>query len=130
MATLIPTYSAGGAVLAGNSGVPASVQVDLHGNVVAPGGSATVAIAAGSATSTSVVKAASGRLCRVIATGVAASTAALTFYDNASAASGTIIGIIPTGTNPGQSFDIQMPASNGITAGLLSGSAAVTVSFY
>jgi len=60
----------------------------------------------------------------------ATSTAVLKFYDNASAASGTVIGIVPSGATAGQVFDLEMPAGNGITAGLLSGSAAVTVSFY
>jgi hypothetical protein len=128
MTTLTPTYSPGGAAAAGTSGVPASVQVDLKGTVVVPGGSATVAIAAGASTVAQVVKASAGRLCRIIVT--TTGTADLKFYDNASAASGTVIGYIPSAATLGQSFDIQMPASNGITAGLLNGSAAVTVSYY
>lgn len=125
---LTPTYSPGGAVAAGTKGVPAMVQVDLNGNVVAAGGSATAAIAAGASTSALVVKASAGRLCRAIVTTVG--TTDLKFYDNASAASGTVIGYIPTAATLGQSFDIQMPASAGITAAVVSGTAAVTVSYY
>lgn len=110
--------------------VPATVQVDALGNVVSAGGSATVAVPAGASTTAQVIKSSAGRLCRAVATGGSASTAALTFYDNASSASGVAIGVVPSGASAGQSFDFQMPASNGITAGLLSGSAAVTVSFY
>jgi hypothetical protein len=109
--------------------VQAVAQVDGLGNVATPGGTTTATIVAGTGTTVQVVKASAGRLYRVLVTG-ATSTAALTFYDNASAASGTVIGIVPSGATTGQSFDIQMPANNGITAGLLSGSASVTVSYY
>lgn len=125
--TLIPTYSPGGAVLAGNSGVPAAVQVDLNGNVVVPGGSAAVAIVAAK-TGVTVVKASAGRLCRVLVQSTVATNAILV-YDNASAASGTVIGAIPVGAAVG-AYDFEMPAVNGITVGGNSTNPAMTVSFY
>lgn len=126
--TLVPTYSASAAILAGNNGVPAVVQVDLNGNVVSPGGgSATVAIAAAKSAVT-VVKASAGRLCRVLVQ-TAVATNAVLVYDNATAASGTVIGVIPVGAAVG-SYDFEMPASNGITVGGNATNPAMTVSFY
>lgn len=89
--------------------------------------SATAVVAAG--VGTTVIKAGAGRLWRVTVTG-AAPTGALTFYDNATTGSGTVLAVIPaSGVTSGQTFDIQMPAANGITAVGSTGSAAVTVSY-
>lgn len=128
MATLVPVYHAGGAVAAGVSGVPASVQVDLNGTAVIPGGSATVAIAASKAAVT-VVKASAGRLCRLLVT-TAGTATTVSIYDNASAASGTIIGIFPGNAVAGTSYDFEMPAINGITVGGASTNPAMTISYY
>jgi hypothetical protein len=92
------------------------------------GGSLTLPIA-GAAAGPSVIKASAGRLARVLATTTGATTA-ITFYDNASACSGTIIGFLPATVAAGTVTDFSMPAANGITACGGTGSAAVSVSFY
>lgn len=122
--------NAGGSVSIAGVTVQAVALVDAVGNVASGGSSSAAAVPAGASTTAQVIKSAGGRLFRAVATGASASTAALTFYDNASAASGLAIGVVPSGATPGQSFDFEMPAKNGITAGLLNGSAAVTVSYY
>lgn len=55
------------------------------------------------------------RLCKVLVT--VAGTTAATIYDNATAASGTIIGYIAASTAVGTLIDFQMPAEFGITVG-------------
>lgn len=52
------------------------------------------------------------RLCRFLVT--ATGTTNLAIYDNNNAASGTIIGVIPSTATVGQVFDFQMPASLGL----------------
>ncbi|QBD76178.1 hypothetical protein EPA93_09215 [Ktedonosporobacter rubrisoli] len=94
---------------------------------VSNGGRATIAIAAGMATDT-VVKAAAGRLCRVLVT--AAGTALLIIYDNASGHTGTIIGILPANPAVGAVFDFQLPAINGITVAGNASNPGITVSYY
>ncbi len=80
-----------------------------------------------------VVKASPGRLIKIVVTTVFAGTlGVLTFYDNASAASGTVLFVIPqiSGT-VGTTFTVDLPAVNGIYAGVsgtLSGG-AVTVGY-
>jgi hypothetical protein len=100
----------------------------------AEGGSTTTTIAAATAGPT-VIKGSAGRLSTVVIT-TAGTATAVTFYDNASACSGTIIGIIPTtatlsaavaGAPP---YVFNMPAANGITACGGTTSAAVTVSYW
>lgn len=75
-----------------------------------------------------VVKASSGYLGGALVTTAGTSTA-MTFYDNATAASGTILGIVPSGATVGQFFPFNMPAKNGITASGSATNPAVTVSF-
>ena len=66
-----------------------------------------------------VVKAAPGRLLKVIVTTTFAGAGGLmTFYDNASAASGTVLLAIPTATAVGVIYAIDLPAVNGIWAGI------------
>lgn len=86
----------------------------------------TVAIAAAVATNT-VIKASAGALLRVLVT--ATGTTAMNFYDNASAASGTIIGVIPANPTVGTLYTFNMPAANGIVAGGVSTNPGVTVGF-
>lgn len=125
--TRIPTYGPTGAVVAGNNGVPAVVQVDLNGNITSSGGAATVAVAAGT-TGATVVKSSPGRLCRVLIT--VTGTGSVTVYDNASAASGTVIGITPSAPAVGTTYDFEMPAINGITVAGSSTLPGITVSYY
>lgn len=91
--------------------------------VVNDAGVATVAFAAAAG---GVVKATSGRLCHVLVTTVG--TAALLFYDNASAASGTIIGALPASAPIGL-YPFFMPAHTGIYCGGGINTPAVTVSY-
>lgn len=87
---------------------------------------ATTAIAAG-ATSNTVVKAAPGRLFRVLVT--ATGTNPLLIYDNASTNSGTVIGALPASPAVGATYDFELPAANGITVGGNSANPGVTVSW-
>lgn len=131
MTTLTPTYSAQHAVAVantGSAGVPAVVQVDTNGTVVVANGSATAAVAASKATVT-VVKASAGRLCRVLVT-VAGTATTVSVFDNASAASGTVIGIFPGNSAAGTVYDFQMPAASGITVGGGATNPGMTISFY
>ncbi len=92
------------------------------------GGTATVAVLTGTAGS-AVIKASAGRVCRALVTSAGTSTDNLTIYDNASAASGTILAIIPGGTAVGTVVDINMPAANGIYASNVASGPAVTLSY-
>lgn len=65
---------------------------------------------------TQTVKAGPGRLLKVIVTTVTA-TAVTTVYDNASAASGTILMTVPIAAPVGTVYDVNLPAVNGITVG-------------
>lgn len=75
-----------------------------------------------------VVKNSSGYLGGALVT-APGTTTAMTLYDNASAASGTVVGIIPSGATAGQFFPFNMPVKNGITASGSATNPAVTVSF-
>ncbi len=91
------------------------------------GGTTTVPIAAGVAANT-VIKATPGRLVRVLVT--ATGTNPMQFFDNASAASGTIIGALPASPAIGTVLLLDMPALQGITAGGNAANPAVTVSIF
>ena len=108
---------------------PAGNPVGHSGNPLPStvGGAATYAYAAG-ATGAKIVKAAAGVLCRILVT--VAGTAALSIYDSASAASGTVIASIPASAPVGTIYDLQMPAANGITIGGAASTPGVTVSYY
>jgi hypothetical protein len=105
-------------------GAPYITTVD--GNGFPLGGSQTSTVPAG--TGTTPVKALPGRLCRVVVT-TAGTAGQTTFYDNASTGSGTVLAVIPGTATVGTSYDISMPAANGITAVGATGSAAMTVAF-
>ena len=78
-----------------------------------------------------VVKGGPGRLCNVVVTTtLAGSSAAITIYDNASAASGTPLLVIPTGATAGTIYNVNLPAANGIYVSEASLSAgAITVGY-
>lgn len=103
---------------------PVLTSVDDNGFSLC--GAHTVAVAA--AGGTVVVKGVAGRLCRAIVT-TAGTTGAVTFYDNASAASGTVLGVVPGAATAGTVFEFQAPTVNGIVASAAASSAAVTVVF-
>ncbi|WP_134667851.1 hypothetical protein [Amycolatopsis sp. CFH S0078] len=85
-------------------------------------GARTLAI---TAAGTVVVKAAPGRLCRVIVTASAAGQ--VTFYDNASTGSGTVLAATAATPAVGTVYEFQAPAVNGITAVAGATPASVTV---
>lgn len=94
---------------------------------ITSGGGSTAYVAA--AAGTTVIKNSKGRLCKVQVTTLGAT--ALTFYDHASAASGSIIGIIPASAAAGGApITFDWPAANGITGDFLAGSPAVSISYW
>ncbi|WP_438489572.1 hypothetical protein [Streptomyces sp. S186] len=90
------------------------------------GGTTTVPVTAGAGTV--VVKAAPGRLCRVVVT-AAGTTGAVTFYDNASSATGTVLAVVPGSAAVGALYEVQMPAANGIVVAAAASSVALTVAY-
>lgn len=98
-----------------------------HNPVVSfTGGSATKQVAAGAGTV--VVFGKNTRLCRVVVIS-AGTSGAVTFYDNASAASGTILGVVPGTAAVGSVFEFQMPAQFGIVASAAASSVGCTVCY-
>lgn len=89
--------------------------------------SATTAIAA--AAGTTVVKAGPGHLARVVVTAAGTATDNITIYDNASAGSGTVLGVIPGGGTVGAIVSFDLPALNGITAVNVASGPAVTIGY-
>jgi hypothetical protein len=85
------------------------------------------AVAAGTGTTPVVVKASGGYLHSFVVTTTA--TAAMTFYDNASAASGTALYVTSTTIAAGTVVVLNMPFANGLTVSQASGSAAVTIAY-
>lgn len=106
---------------------PGQVQEMLSASGKYNAAVAAAAIAAGVV----ILKAAPGRLCRVLVTIATTAAQPITIFDNASAGSGTVIGVIPGGSTAGQIFDFEMPANLGITIGTNASLAAgsITVSF-
>ena len=68
-----------------------------------------------------------GRLIRIVVT-TAMSAAATTIYDNASAASGTILFVIPASATQGTVYTVDLPAVNGIYASF-AGTGTVTFGY-
>jgi poly(hydroxyalkanoate) depolymerase family esterase len=79
-------------------------------------------------TSLTVVKASPGRLYRVLVT-TANGENAINIFDNASAATGTIIGVVAANASVGTIYDLQMPAANGITIAGTASAGTITVSY-
>jgi hypothetical protein len=97
----------------------------LPDRLVSTGGLYTMSVVT---TSAQVVKAGSGRLCKVIVV-TANGSNAIEIYDNASAASGTVIGYVPASAAAGSIYDFQMPANAGIYIPAVTSGATITVSF-
>jgi hypothetical protein len=72
----------------------------------------TANISAPSATSTVIKGGGPGILSQVIVTATGTGTA--TFYDNASAASGNVIFVVPASAAVGTIYQVRMPVQNGI----------------
>lgn len=94
--------------------------------IIIPAG--TVPVTAGQITASNVVvRPTAGMLNSIIITTVTA-VAALTFFDNATTASGTIIAVVPIGAAAGTIFMLNVPVVNGITIGQAAGfTGAITV---
>lgn len=75
-----------------------------------------------------VIRASASRIARLFVT--TAGTSSETFFDNASACSGTVLFVTPTTTTVGQIFDLQVPAASGITGCGGAGSPGLTIVFY
>lgn len=99
--------------------------------LVSSGQFTTTVAAAAIAAGVVVVKGAPGRLCKVLVTIATTASQAITIYDNASAGSGTVVGVIPGSSTAGTLFDLQMPCTNGITIGANASLAAgaITISW-
>jgi len=76
--------------------------------------SATSTAPIASNNSLTVVKAAKGRLAKVVVTTTGAG-GPVAIYDNASAASGTVLFTVPSGATTGTIYALDVPAANGIT---------------
>ncbi len=85
------------------------------------------AVAAGTGTTPVVVKASGGYLKGFVVTTTA--SAAMSFYDNASAASGTVLYTTASNIAAGTIVVLDMPFANGLTLSQASGSAAVTIAY-
>jgi hypothetical protein len=105
---------------------PPYTPVDGFGFSLSAGGDYLLPYAAG-VTGAQTVKPSPGRLARVVLA-TANGAAAITFYDNANAASGTVIGVIPASATAGV-YDFQMPARTGITFTGASTNPALTVGY-
>ena len=106
------------------AGKLAAQQVDSQGTELVTFGGKSAAYL----TATGAVKASAGRLCKVIVT-TALSAAAITIYDNATAATGNVLAVIPASTAAGTIYDFQIVAANGIYASFGgTGTIAVTYS--
>ncbi len=84
-------------------------------------------VAAGVGIAAVVIQAKGGMLKKVIV--IAAGTAAISLYDNAAAAAGTVLLTIPANTVAGTIYDLNEPVQNGITAGQVNNSPALEVTY-
>jgi hypothetical protein len=75
-------------------------------------GTSTTSVATGAGNT--VLTAAVGRLCTVVVTTAGTGSTPVLFYDNASAASGTVIAAIPGTVSVGTVFQFNQPVVNGI----------------
>lgn len=92
------------------------------------GGGQTVTVPSGAGNTP--VKSLAGRLCRVLVTATGTGTGNVLVYDNASAASGTVIGVIPANATVGSIYEFQMPCANGIVVANVANGPSMTVSYY
>lgn len=95
--------------------------------IVGVGGQATAAVAGGAGNT--VVSASPGRLCRVLVTTAGAGSGSVLIYDNASEASGTVLGVISAAAAVGGVSVFDMPAANGIVVANVASGPALTVSY-
>jgi hypothetical protein len=122
---------------------PRVLNTDLYGKnttagdtalIVAPTGALIVQqaksnypLAAGTGTTPVTIKNSAGYLKNFVVTTTA--TSALSFYDNASAASGTILYTTASNIAAGTIITLDMPFANGLTVSQASGSMAATIAY-
>lgn len=94
--------------------------------IVAWGGTATLGVPSNNGLT--IVKNTAGRLASVIVT--TSGSAQLNIYDNASQASGTILGAVPANAAVGSVYQFYAPAANGIVANAVANCCATTICFY
>jgi len=126
-ATYVPG-TAGGNLTALQGG---PISTDGLGNVSAPvvvvfGGTATFPVPGNSGVT--VVRNSPGRLASVIVT--TSGSAQLNIYDNATQASGTIIGAVPANAAVGSVYAFNSPAALGIVVNSVAFSCSVTICYY
>lgn len=97
-----------------------------HSANISSGGQYASAHAAG-AGGASAASAVPGRLCKIVVTTLG--TAATSIYDNASAASGTAVFVVPASPAVGTVYDAQMPVANGIFVGGTTNTSGLVVSY-
>jgi len=105
------------------SGKLVAQKVDNQGALIVTDGG----LSATSINATGIVKASPGRLCTVIVTTVL-SAAPITFYDNASAATGNVLFVIPASATVGTIYKPEISAVNGIYASF-GGTGALSIGF-
>jgi hypothetical protein len=99
---------------------PYRTLVDAYGYPVSPAFNTSVS-------ATGAVKASPGRLASVLVT-TGLSAAAITIYDNPSAASGTVLAVIPASSAIGFRVVVDLPALNGIYVSF-AGTGAVAIGY-
>ena len=112
---------------AGDAG--ASSPVTKTNPMPAQGGGGTTGTVPTGAANT-VLKAAAGRLCRVLVTTAGSGTGSVLIFDSATTNSGTVIGVIPATVAVGTYYTFDLPAANGITVQNVASGPALTVSYY
>jgi hypothetical protein len=101
---------------------PVRTEVDAYQFPISPAYAYPLAAAAGTVT----IKAQPGRVCSITVT--TTGSGLLVIYDNASAASGTILAALPASPALGR-YPVDMPALNGITVSSPASSPAVTIGY-
>ena len=119
-----------------HAGIDAQPEIGQPPRIVAvpeildsTGGRFSKAVAAGAGTAAVVACPAPARLCKVIVTDVPGTPAAMKIYDNESAASGDVLFQVPSTATLGTVYDPQCPAAKGITAGQVTNSIGVLLSY-
>ncbi len=103
----------------------------LGATVVQPlnGGTYTATVAAGAGSAAIVNVATAGRFCRVLVTAAGTGTGFVTFFDNGTGASGTVIGLIPATVAEGTMYVFDLPVADGIWCVNVANGPALTVSY-
>jgi hypothetical protein len=124
---LVPiTRSAGTVTVTAHANIVGSI-VAAPPIVLVQSAKSNYALAAGTGTTPVTIKNSAGYLKAFMVTTTA--SAALTFYDNASAASGTALYVTASNIAAGTLVTVDMPFSNGLTVSQASGTMAATIAY-